>query len=80
MGKFVLNIMIHGPIEYYTHYDNSPTEPFHMDAPNGMLLPYPIVTAGCSATKPNYAPLRIQCVNALINKGNITKLVLAIPS
>ena len=51
-----------------THDDSLPTEPFHMDASKVMLLSYHIVTEGCNQ-KPHYEPIRIQCVNALVDKG-----------
>ena len=45
-----------------------------MDVSKVMLLYYPISRAGCSQ-QPHYALIRIQFVNALVNKINITNLV-----
>ena len=39
-----------------------------MDASKVMLLSYTIATEGCN--KKYYAPIRIQCVNALVDKEN----------
>ena len=45
-----------------------------MDASMVVLLPYPIVMVGCSATKKkHYAPIRIQFINALVDKRKYNK-------
>ena len=50
-----------------THDENSPTAPFHMAASKVMQVSHLIAMVELILKK-HYAPIRIHCVNALVNK------------